>query len=483
MSPELTNRHPSILTFALGWFAVGLLSLSIGCTKPTPADQQTPTETTLGSTDEETNDDQTNDGETKQPLQDPQAKQAIAETDPFAIADDATSKELLEFIEKTMNTNPEGETREEKIENYLKGMRAVGDAASRVLADQEVKDEAASLISLKLRTLQAFEQLANEDTAAEKTKLIELYKDDQREGISQIIASLKFSLRMDEVFQDDVDPKLAAAALIKAIDEDDSTNPMLSKSFAQYAQVLEYRDAYPEAVAVYEKLKERMAQSDDEAVRESADQFDGIIRRLGLFGKKVDLQGEYLDGSKVDWEKYRGKYVLVDFWATWCGPCIQEIPNVIANYEKYHDKGFDVLAISLDGSRSPEPEAIEANKQSVAAFIENNKLPWRTMYSSDPDATGWKHPMATNLGIAGIPFAMLVDPEGKVISFNARGEALGELLEKNLGKVDEKEPVEQDEKDTDELDEKDLGEQDEKDTASPKADSAEPAKTETDAKS
>ena len=88
----------------------------------------------------------------------------------------------------------------------------------------------------------------------------------------------------------------------------------------------------------------------------------------------MEITGTLLDGEPVDWESYRGKVVLVDFWATWCGPCRAEIPNVLEMYEAYHDKGFDVLGVSLDAT----PEAAEK-------YVAENKLPWSSIFPKNED--------------------------------------------------------------------------------------------------
>jgi thiol-disulfide isomerase/thioredoxin len=110
--------------------------------------------------------------------------------------------------------------------------------------------------------------------------------------------------------------------------------------------------------------------------------------------------------------------VLVDFWATWCGPCKAELPNVLANYEKYHSRGFEVVGVSCD-----------EDKAALIKFIEDQKLPWPIMFQQPGEPS-----MANYYGITGIPTAILTNKKGEVISLNARGPELTRLLGELLGK-------------------------------------------------
>jgi len=115
----------------------------------------------------------------------------------------------------------------------------------------------------------------------------------------------------------------------------------------------------------------------------------------------------------IDLKNLRGKYVLVDFWASWCGPCRKENPNVVAAYSKYHPKGLEIVSISLDN-----------NKNSWIKAIRADGLEW--MHVSD--LKGWKNAAAAKYGVKLIPQNFLLDKDGKIIARNLRGSALDKRL-------------------------------------------------------
>ena len=124
------------------------------------------------------------------------------------------------------------------------------------------------------------------------------------------------------------------------------------------------------------------------------------------------------DGKPINLSDFKGKVVLVDFWASWCGPCRRENPNVVRLYNEYRSKGFDILGVSLDRSKEP-----------WLAAIEKDGLTW----SHVSDLQGWGNAAAKLYGVSSIPHTVLLDKDGKIIARNLRGEALEAKLKSIFG--------------------------------------------------
>ena len=133
-----------------------------------------------------------------------------------------------------------------------------------------------------------------------------------------------------------------------------------------------------------------------------------------------ELTMKDLEDHEVSLSQWAGKgqYVLVDFWASWCGPCRQEMPNVIANYERYHAKGFEVVGVSFD-----------QKKDAWVKAVQQMGMRWPQM----SDLKGWQCAASDIYGVRSIPASVLLDPQGKIIAIDLRGNALGEKLKAIYG--------------------------------------------------
>lgn len=149
---------------------------------------------------------------------------------------------------------------------------------------------------------------------------------------------------------------------------------------------------------------------------DAKEQAQAQLRKLNMLGKPLELSFKSLEGKQISMKDYAGKVVLVDFWATWCAPCRAALPEVKSVYNKFHDKGFEILGISFD-----------KDKEALTSFIKEENLKWPQYF----DGLGWDNKLGQKFEISSIPTVWLVDKQGKLRHLNA-GEDLAEKVEKLL---------------------------------------------------
>jgi thiol-disulfide isomerase/thioredoxin len=155
----------------------------------------------------------------------------------------------------------------------------------------------------------------------------------------------------------------------------------------------------------------------------------GSLRKVDDIGKPFELKFEdATTGKKISMADLKGKVVVIDFWATWCGPCVAEMPTMKKLYAEYKDKGVEFIGVSLDNSEA------QGGQKKLKEFVEKNQITWPQYYQGD----GWGSEFSKGWGINSIPTVFIVDADGKLHSTKARGQLerlIPELLKKAGKKV------------------------------------------------
>ncbi|MEW6302799.1 MAG: TlpA disulfide reductase family protein [Verrucomicrobiota bacterium] len=245
-------------------------------------------------------------------------------------------------------------------------------------------------------------------------------KAELKELVGKVQAKLKEGKRTEADLTAEIKEFDALLASHKGEKTDDVAQILVMKAML-YVQIFEDSD---KALPMFEQLKKDFPETKP---GKDADRIIGMVKQqaeamkvkksLAVGSTFPDFQEKDLAGKPLSIANYKGKVVLIDFWATWCGPCVAELPNVLKAYEKHHAKGFEIIGISLDQSQD-----------ALNKFIKERNMTWPQYF----DGKGWQSKLAGKYGVNSIPATYLLDGEGKIIGKDLRGDELEQAVAKAL---------------------------------------------------
>ena len=238
--------------------------------------------------------------------------------------------------------------------------------------------------------------------------------------LENLVAQIQAKMKAGKNTEADLADELKQFDVLLASHKNEKTDDVAQIAFMKALLYLQVFDNTEKAVPMIKQLKidypeTKQGKQADDMLANIEKQAEGkkIQKALAVGSKFPDFAEKDLDGKPLSIANYKGKVVLVDFWATWCPPCVGELPNVLKTYEKYHSKGFEIVGISLD-----------SDKNKLTDFMKKKNMTWAQYF----DGKRGDNKLAGKYGVNSIPATYLLDGTGQIVAKDLRGEALEEKV-------------------------------------------------------
>ena len=348
---------------------------------------------------------------------------------PFVPRASLSAEELFEYIDRMMEAPRTVQSQEE----YGPAMVI---CAERLIEKNAGETMRAYATNVKL---QALHKVAQYDNQEYQEKLVKFAKECETDKDKAVVKAAKFYLLENEIvtFQEkkpETYGKLLddTYEMLKPLDGE-ALDARYLRIASYLTRVMNDLPGEDRVAKEYKRFGDLFSKSEYRDLKQYGKRIakgvPGKKEADALVGKPMPIDGVTHDDKKFTIEQYRGKVVLVDFWATWCGPCRAAMPALIELYDDLHDQGFEVVGISLD-----------QDKDALLKYIEENEIEWPNIFDAD-DSDSDRKALAERYGVNAIPTTFLLDKEGRVVAKNLHGAKLKEKIEAVLsGKEKAPEP-------------------------------------------
>lgn len=352
------------------------------------------------------------------PAQGQEAPATSSSEDRSYAAPTGSPQELIEFIRNA---------RQRMQPRSLPAVRRMFElreqAADRILAEStapsEIRLEAANS---KLESLGMLLRLGDDQAHRRLDLFVDQGCENEEAQIQELLQNFRIERQLARWHDLNSNQRDALLGQVRRHVEVDQVAWQRMRVLFRLADVASESDHAPRVAQLLRELAPRLERSTAPRVSQEVPMLRGVARRLELVGQSMEVAGTTLEGKPLDWPAYRGKVVLVKFWATWCGPCVAELPRLQQLHEQYHAKGFEVVGVCLDD-----------RKQEVEKLVASRQLPWVTLFHHPSGDQSEPHPLAIKYGVTTLPRTILVDREGKVVTTSTSSQSLATYLRERLG--------------------------------------------------